>query len=83
MGYVWDGVGRRYSLTLNLAAALAEDIPKALACPGSLCHLIKFQVCQALFGLSYQISKELTFLVLFTKTLGELMTSYMRNLPRS
>lgn len=37
---MWDGVGKRYIVTLNLVASLA-DVSKALACSGGFSHFFK------------------------------------------
>lgn len=36
---MWDGVGRRDLVTLNVLANLA-DVSKALACPGGFSHFL-------------------------------------------
>lgn len=65
---------KKYTVTLNLVAALAENISKALACLGCFSHVLTFQVSQALiFGPPMPNFNKLNFLVLFTKMLGDLM----------
>lgn len=43
-----DGVKKKFIVTLNLVAALVENISKALACFGGLSHVLTFQTSQAL-----------------------------------